>query len=201
MSAALARRFLCEHCFDLRCVNHPNLGVIRCPQCTVRTPTKDPDAMPQLIVRQRSELTGAEARRVIHAIDAILARAAAHAGSLPKLPHHLVATDAVLQRWAAAPSGMPSDDPDLQHVSRPPPLDAKTQEAVSDIVKTALPGIRSFILDWYCRHWKSIEQMFEDRRMTRRQLGRLRENVLVEMRTRFLASPHHDLVRLALFEP
>ena len=200
MSAALASRFDCTHCFDLRVVNHEQLGLIRCTQCTVRQPRKDPKAMRELTKHERTELSAAEQRRVIHAIDAILARAAANTGNL-KLPPHLVATDAILQRWAAAPTGSISDDPDLQHVSRPPPLDAKTQEAVSDIVKALLPGMRSFVIDWYCRHWKSIEQMFDERGMTRRQLGRLRENILVELRLRFLASPHTDLVRLARFEP
>ena len=201
MSAALASRFDCTNCFDLRVVNHDQLGLIRCTHCTTRAPRRDPNVMRDLARHERTELSGAETRRVIHAIDAILTRAAVNAGHLPKLPKHLIATDAVLTRWAAARTGMPSENVDLYHVTRPPELDPKTQEAVSDIVKAVSAGVRAFVIDWYCRHWMSIEQMYEKRRMTRRQLGRERERVLVEMRQRFLASPHHDLVRLARFEP
>lgn len=191
----------CDHCGDRRAIEHATLGVIRCPQCTDRPTPKDPAIHAELAQHEREQLSAAEARRVVRALDRLICAANADAVPFPGTPRHLVITDGILQRWAAARTGLPSENPDLYHVSRPPELDPRTQEAVTDIVKAAPAGIRAFVFDWYRKHWLSQTEMAAERQMTRRQLGREREDVLVYMRNQFLNSPHPDLVKLARMAP
>lgn len=115
--------------------------------------------------------------------------------NFPNLAPHLVGTDRILQRWAADSTGMPSDNPDVYAVARPPPLDPKTQMVVGDIVKAAPAGMRHFVADWY-RRGVPTPAMAEARQLSVRQLNREWEAVLVYMRQQFLLSAHADLTTL-----
>lgn len=204
--AAVIRPPDCEHCGDTREVENAVLGVIRCPQCTVRAKPLDPRTMEleMAAFRQRAKepmgFTAKELTSVERLLKQLVAHAAIDLSRFPSLPAHLVTTDRILQRWAAAPTGMPSDDPDVYAVARPPPLDPMTQEAVSDILREAPKSVRMFVGDWYCSS-APMKTIARYRSLSRRQLGREWQDVLVDVRGKFLASPHRDLVNLVRVAP
>lgn len=195
----------CRHCNDLRVVPHVQLGPIRCPVCTVRAKPRDPEAMAranqEFTEHVRENLSGAEARRITRAIGKLLAHAVFDRFRFKGLPTHLISTDAILQRWAAAPTGLPAENSDVYAQSRPPPLDPRTQEAVSDIIRALPTGIRGFVFNWYKAPGISVNVMAERRKLSRRQLEREWLDCLVFTRTRFLESPHHDLVAITRVLP
>lgn len=197
----------CRHCNDLRVVPHVQLGPIRCPVCTVRAKPRSPVAMEavsrELATNERAHLSITETRRIAATITKLVAHAVLDAFKFPGLPQHLVTTDRTLQRFFAAPTGTPLPELmfDMYRESRPPPLDPKTQEAVADVLKALPRGMRKFVWDWYDSPGLSVNQMAKRRQMSRRQLERERLDVLVYLRTKFLESPHADLVSLVRVLP
>lgn len=169
---------------------------IRCPQCTTRRRLDRAEAERVLLDSNQTLAGPKRLREIAAAVEQSIVDAVVNTFSFGGLPEHLVSTDRIMQRWAAAPTGTPAEDPDRYFKCRPPPLDAKTQEHVNDILKRR-PGVKWFCVDWYCRdEWLSTEEMAASRQMSARQFGRERENVLVWLRQQFLDSGHVDLVNL-----
>jgi hypothetical protein len=152
--------------------------------------------------RVRDTLAPPEVRRIAESVDRMLIDAVLNTMANIPLPGHLITTDRTLQRWAAAPTGVPAQNPDVYRESRPPPLDPRTQEAVSDVLKASSKGVQCFCADWYlCTAWLSQDEMARQRQMTRRQLVREWHDILFLLREQFLASPHTDLVNLIRQSP
>ena len=196
----------CERCNDKRKVWSRTAGKrIRCVACTKRTRMPQPGASNEihrlLTDLDRRKLSDKEIKRVASTLSEHIKVTFADNSRPQDLPDHLATTDRILQRWAAAPTGVPSDNPDVYRDSRPPPLDPRTQEAVSDIVKAAQPGVRKFLIEWYCTPGISTKEMAHSRHMSRRQLSREWIDVLHVMRERFLSSPHVDLVSMVRMLP
>lgn len=191
LTAELANPPVCERCDGARLiVSAWSKRKIRCPMCTrrkvkKRAPSKSLGA----------EISTPEAIRMGRILANICAQIEINRWKFPGLPSHLVGTDRVMQRWVAAPSGMASDNPDVYAKARPPPLDDRTQEKVSDIVKAAPSGVRAFIWDWY-KIGTPDSVMAEQRHMSIRQLKREWQDVLVFLRSQFAASEHADLTTL-----
>lgn len=138
----------------------------------------------------------------------------------PKLPLQHVPTDRVLQRWAVGHgSGLPptSDELDLladaaqetdtftTRASLPPRLDDATQVVIDRIVgpHPRLPPprgcapfeIRSFVWEWYCSP-TPLTVMAAVLGIDSAKLHDIHEAVLDDLRARFQASGHADLVKL-----
>lgn len=147
-----------------------------------------------LVDQQRNNWSDKEIKRVVETLDDHLKGRFADNSRPRDLPEHLATTDRILQRWAAAPTGWPSDNPDVYRISRPVPLDDKTQEAVSDCVKAATPSVRKFVGEWYFHGVPKL--MARARGFSNRQIYREWHDVLHVMRASFLASEHGDLAKL-----
>ena len=186
----------CDHCGNERRIRSSwSKRWIRCPLCTHRKPDKSGKHLRALSQAVAKEVSPVESRRMAEELDKLLIRIEQGRTAIPNLPDHLVGTDRIMQRHAAAPSGMPSDNPDVYHRSRPPPLDPVTQEKVSDVLKAAPRGISLFVSDWYRRDVPT-DVMAENRHMSRRQLIREWHDVLVYLRGQFILSEHTDLTTL-----
>ncbi len=144
------------------------------------------------------DLTAAEMRRAEQALLSLTL--VVDDFKFPNLPTALVSTDRVLQRWGAEGSGLPSENPDNYRQSLPPPLDPKTYAEVSTLVKQSATRVRSFAYEWYCSPLP-VKLMADRRDISRRQLGRVRLDVLGALKDRFLISRHADLVALIRFIP
>jgi hypothetical protein len=192
VNAELANPPTCERCDGKRVIKSAwSNRRIRCPMCTHRKPDKSGKHLRTLT----ESLKTSESLKFTKELASKVAMSLVERFNFPNLPEHLVGTDRVLQRWAAASSGMPSDNPDLYFKARHPPLDDKTQEKVSDVVKASPQGMRTFIADWY-RFDVPTPVMAENRHMSVRSLNREWQNILVDLRARFLASDHPDLTTL-----
>lgn len=186
----------CPKCQNGRMVYSRTLKrKVRCPACTYRKPDRTGKHLRLLSETSKRELSGAEAQRISRAIASHVAQSLIDKLGIPRLPEHLVTTDRILQRWAAMPSGLPAENEDLYHITRPPQLDPRTHEAVGDVIKSLSAGARRFVFEWYAKDWPPTI-MAKDRYMSVRQLGREWLRVLVIIRDKFLASPHADLARL-----
>ena len=192
----------CPRCEERREVWNGFLKrMIRCPACTIARQRRDHVEIratnERLASKDMQNFAPRELPQIVNRIDQFLIEAVINTSRAPGLPPHLVTTDRTLERWYAAPTGMPAENTDVYHHCRPPPLDPRTQEAVSDVLKAAPEGVRTFIGEWYgCTAWLSQDEMARKRGMSRRQLGREWLENLVILRGKFLASPHADLVKL-----
>lgn len=214
VAMAIASEDTCPHCGSTLLVPHPRLGVIRCIRCTTREPAKDPDAFRQMREREvRFQLTGAEKRRIERSAQRIIALTLSKdLLRLARVDREFVATDRVMQRWGREEgTGFAAANPDVYSEVQPPPLDPKTQEIVSDVVKSSPPGIRTFTDDWYSSHipvrviaagdyWRTYSRHVHEYRPARAldDRGVLREwhAVLRYLRFRFERSRHQDLIVL-----
>lgn len=164
------------------------MGRVRCPYCKVPVPTK----------AAMRELTAAERRRINQ--QQLSVTLVTDEFKFPNLPNHLVSTDRVMTRWGCEGSGLPSENPDVYRMSLPPPLDDRTHAEVSTLVKSSAERVRTFAYEWYCSPLP-VSLMADRRGMSRRQLGRMRVDVLGALKDRFLTSRHSDLVALVRFIP
>lgn len=166
--------------------------------CTRRRPDKSGKHLRALNESVKRELSTPERLRMARVLANICAQVEIDKWKFPGLPSHLVGADRIMQRWASAPTGSLSENPDVYFECKAPPLDDKTQEKVADILKVAkasIPGIWEFVLDWYCRNVPT-DVMAKNRHMSRRQLIREWQDVLVYLRQKFLMSAHADLTTL-----
>jgi hypothetical protein len=216
MNAVLAERPCaaeepCARCNGMRVIESRHLRrTIRCPMCTTRSPRLDPGALRRLAAfDEQYRLNAAEARRVQRAQDRLIAvmlglDALKHA----RIDPDLFSTQRVMQRWGAGEgSGLPAENPDVYLVARLPPLDDRTQEKVSDIVKAASPAISTFCVDIWSSHiptavirggpyWSSRGERRPGRYLSERDFYRERQSILRYLRHKFERSGHPDLVNL-----
>jgi hypothetical protein len=144
----------------------------------------------------RVMLTAIEARR--REQTAIAAGVVLDDFKFPDVPNHLLTTQRVLERWGYDGSGLESEYRDEFRVAKPPPLDPGTYTAVEQRINTAPDRVRRFVYDWY--RSSNPGYVTEVRRgMSRRQVGRMRIDILHAMKARFLTSGHGDLVALIRF--
>lgn len=118
----------------------------------------------------------------------------------PAIPTQLLTTHRVLERWGDDGSGLPSETPDAYRQAKAPPLDPSTYTEVERIINTSPHRVRSFVYDWW-RSSNPVHIAGTKRRISRRQLSRMRVDILHAMKARFLQSRHVDLVALIRFIP
>lgn len=192
-SAATSNDEPCPRCEGRLFVTNEFLGtVIRCPQCTVREPRKDQNAL--------ERLTAAEMRRVSEASRKI--ESAVHAALYGKSTSQfwisdpvLRAVDRIMQRWAV---GHGNGDPPESIIARPPPLDDETQMVIDDLLKPAAPThwrIKHHVFMWYRTETPNY-LIAREMGISPRQLYRQHEWVLDWLRVQFEASKHPTLLRL-----
>lgn len=197
-------------------MRHPRLGrktagIIRCLTCTTRLPPYDRNTLKRhRVTAQIFELNAAEARRVKRATEMIIAiTLAKDVERLSRIDPEFVGTDRVMRRWAVGGpgTGLPAENPDIYRQALPPPLDARTQEIVADVLRESPPGIRTFAIDWYASEIPidvMRDKAYYSRRGLRRPGRHLSErsvyrewhSVLRYLRFKFERSRHHDLVTL-----
>lgn len=187
-AASSSRRPFCEECGDTHEIRNPILGKVRCPYCT----------KPRLPKTDWRGMNAAEKRRLEQ--QALSVTVVADDFRFPNLPSHLVSTDRVLMRWGSEGSGLPSENPDVYRKSLPPPLDDKTHAEVSTLVKHSETEVRRFAYEWYCTPIPEVV-MSQRRGTSRRQLGRIRLDMVGVLKALFLTSRHIDLVTLIRFIP
>jgi hypothetical protein len=196
MSAALAEPHRCERCDNQRIIQSSwSKRRIRCPMCTRRRPDRSGKHLKAFTQSVKTTISGAEHRKMLRGVVRDIARTLIERVTFAGVPKHLATTDGILKRWAAASSGMPADDPDLYAKSRPPPLDDRTQEAVSDIIRASSPGLRKLIRAWY-RTEVPTPILAKQWNLSPRQFIREWEACLVDLREKFRTSPHSDLAAL-----
>lgn len=184
----------CESCGGRHRIQHPILGVIRCPHCTSR-PRNDRQAMAALTRNERTQFSAAEIARIERVVSQLIAISRYADAQVPSVPEHLAPTDRILQRWAAEGTGLPAENPDAYRTARPPRLDPITFAVVDRIVMTSTRSIRTLILSWYLSPVPTVV-LANERRKSVRSLVRYWHLALVEIRGRFLASGHTDLIAL-----
>lgn len=172
--------------------------IVRCVRCTTVDLPYDPRALKDLA--RREKLRQQQLLRHKAAVAMIEAIATAHTRVFPKLPPELVTTDRVLDRWGAAPTGQPAENPDVYHVALPPPLDPRTQERVSDLVKLAGDRAREVTYQLYCRG-APASWIGRQLGMSPRNFGRYWHDVLRDHKARFAASRYPDLISLVCVPP
>ncbi|HZP86613.1 MAG TPA: hypothetical protein VFB54_07310 [Burkholderiales bacterium] len=121
----------------------------------------------------------------------------------------LFATERIMQRWGVGEgSGLPATNPDVYLIAQLPPLDDRTQEKVSDIVKGSPPSIRTFCEDVWASHipidvlrwgpyYSSRGDFRPGRYLSERDFYRERQSILRYLRHKFERCGHSDLVNLA----
>ena len=170
--------------------------MIPCPKCSgAYALPYNADALRRLARQERKR------RRALVAVAVVetIASETTWLGRL-KVPPELVTTDRVLDRWAAFGSGEPAENPDVYHISLPPPLDPETQLRVSDLVRGAPDLERDVTYDLYSRG-APASWVAQKNRMSPRTLGRFWHDALRLHKQAFIDSAYPDLVNLVTARP
>jgi hypothetical protein len=201
----------CEKCNDTRVVPSRYLSrMIRCPFCTTAV-RRDPDMFRRLAATEAVyRLNAAETRRIERAIAKLVALTlTADAQKIhARMDPDLFSTRRVMQRWGVSEgSGLPSENPDVYLVAQLPPLDPKTQEIVSDVVKASPPSIATFCWDVWASnipisvirggpYYSKTGERRPGRYLSERDYYREQEAILRYLRFKFERTGHLDLVNL-----
>lgn len=187
-SNSTGRRTPCGRCGGSREIRNDRLGTVRCPTCTTRKLPRT-DWRPMNAAEKRRREQEALARSV--KIEQF---------KFPGVPNAYITTDRVLMRWGCDGTGMPADDPETYRESLPPPLDPGTFVEVNRIVMNAPKRLRKFAIDYY-RSYNPAHLMKKNWKLSPRQIGRLRVDILAAYRDLFLQSTYPDLLTLIRFLP
>jgi hypothetical protein len=144
-------------------------------------------------------LTAADVRR--HRQQVASASACVSEFKLPNVPHHLITTSRILERWGSDGSGMPTENVDVFRQAKAPPLDPGTYTVVEQLVNAAPDRIRRFAYAWWRSPNPAHLATHGRRGVSRRNLGRTQVDALNYFRSRFLQSKYADLLALVNFLP
>jgi hypothetical protein len=117
-----------------------------------------------------------------------------------KWPADVITTVRVLDRAGAFGTGLPAENTDVYSQSRQVPLDPDTQAVVTAIIDECPTRMKRVLIEIWFRGaptWHVAKLM----RMTARTFGRYKITVVRDLKKRFLASKHSDLIKLVQARP
>lgn len=115
---------------------------------------------------------------------------------LRQLDEELMPVDRVMQRWAVSIGmGLPSEEWDERHVSRPPPLDDETAIVVDQAILAGKQRYRHIVRSWYKTPTPSTT-IAEGLGLSRAGLYLEWRCSLFYYRERFRDSGHSDLITM-----